>query len=300
MRQGTALVLSAGIGVGLVGGADAAGAARKPARAPRAAGVAYRAPDGAFTCRLPAGWKARAASVGGQPVTVLVPGDGGARILLFGNPAASSSIREVTRQGIAMVMQSFPGVRPVGAPKFSRADGAPAAEVAYEGELMSGGSLRLWGAAMLKDGICLSVLSMSRPEDAGKVETRARELFRSMRYGKPQPGGQLARAIVGRWSYYTSSSSGIGTSTAASTSVSKTVTFYPNGRFEYVGGVSSSVDLPSDIGGSAIGDSRASGTYRLRGSTLTAQFDGGGQATFRLELVRGGALKINGMLFIRE
>jgi hypothetical protein len=277
-----------------------AAAARKPGRASRLVGVAYRAPDGAFTCRLPSGWTAQNTSLGGQPVTVLAPANGEPRILLFGNPAASPSIREVTRQGIALVMQSFPGVRPVGAPKISRVNGAPAAEVAYGGELMTGGTVRLWGAAMLQNGLCLGVLSLAPQEGAARVESRARELFRSMRAGKPQPGGQLARAIVGRWSYYYGSSSGIGTSTASSTSVSKTVTFYPNGRFEYVGGVSSSVDLPSDIGGSASGDSRASGTYRLQGSTLVARFDGGGQATFRLQFVPGGALKINGMLFIRE
>lgn len=42
------------------------------------------------------------------------------------------------------------------------------------------------------------------------------------------------------------------------------------------------------------------GTYQLNGNILIARSDAGQQATYTLELVPGGGLKINGELFIRE
>jgi hypothetical protein len=277
-------------------------AARRPTKASpsSAAGTTSQGPDGAFTFRRPAGWQAQAVTLGGQPATLLAPTNGGEeRIILSATPAAGS-IREVAQQGIRFVLQSFPGVQPQGSPSFFTINGMPAAELAYRGAMPNGSPVRLWGGALLKSGTCYAVMAMARAESGEVIERQARTLFRTIRPARERPTPQLARALVGRWSYYYGSSSGIGTSTSSSSSVSKTVVFYPNGRFEYISGVSTNVELPSDIGGYGSGDTRVTGTYRLSGNTLVARYDGGGQATFRVEAVQGGALRINGLLFIRE
>ena len=45
---------------------------------------------------------------------------------------------------------------------------------------------------------------------------------------------------------------------------------------------------------------RVTGTYQLKGNLLIARSDTGQQATYTVELVQGGGLRINGELFIRE
>ena len=277
-------------------------AARRPPKGsqPSTAGTTRQGPDGAFTFRLPPGWRAQAVTLGGQPAMVLAPAHGGEeRIILSATPAAGS-IREVAQQGIRFVLQSFPGVEPQGSPAFFTINGMPAAELAYQGELPNGSSVRLWGGAILKNGTCYGVMALARSEGGEVTERQARALFRTIRPARERLAPQLARAIVGRWSYYYGSTSGIGTSTSSGTSVSKTVVFYPNGRFEYIAGVSTNVELPSDIGGYGSGDTRVTGTYTLKGNTLVARYDSGSQASFRVEAVQGGAFRINGLLFIRE
>jgi hypothetical protein len=77
--------------------------------------------------------------------------------------------------------------------------------------------------------------------------------------------------------------------------VSKQIVFYQNGRYEYQA-VTYIPDMPSDIDPTT----RVSGTYQINGNILLARADNGQQATFTLELVPGGGLKIGGELFIRE
>ena len=71
--------------------------------------------------------------------------------------------------------------------------------------------------------------------------------------------------------------------------------FYPNGRYEYTA-TTYMPDMPPGIDPT----SRVSGIYQLKGNVLVASADNGQQATYTLELVPGGGLKINGQLFIRE
>jgi hypothetical protein len=293
MPRSSLLLLRLGIAAAFAAPPSSAAQGRATRSQLAGSGTTCQGPDGAFTFRLPKGWRAQAVPLGGQPAMALTPTNGGdERIILSATPA-KGSIREVAQQGISFVLQSFPGVRPQGSPAFSTINGMPAVELSYEGDLLNGSSLRLWGGALLKNGTCYGVMALGRSEGGAVIERHARALFRTIRPARGRPVPQMARAIVGRWSYYYGSTSGIGTSTSSSTSVSKTVVFHPNGRFEYIGGVSTNVELPSDIGGHGSGDTRS-------GSTLTARFDSGGQATFRVEPVPGGALKINGMLFIRE
>jgi hypothetical protein len=77
--------------------------------------------------------------------------------------------------------------------------------------------------------------------------------------------------------------------------VNKQITFYPNGTFEYTA-TTYIPDMPPDIDPTT----RVSGTYQIIGNTLLGRADNGQQATYTLELMSGGGLKINGEFFIRE
>jgi hypothetical protein len=78
-------------------------------------------------------------------------------------------------------------------------------------------------------------------------------------------------------------------------SVNKQVVFYPNGRFEYT----ATTYMPDMLPG-IDPTTRTSGTCQLSGNILTARADNDQQATYTLESVSGGGLRINGELFVRE
>jgi hypothetical protein len=269
-----------------------AGARQAPA-APKkaaAAGTEYRASDGSFTCRIPAGWKARAADIGGTTVQVVETENGGEeRILVSAMPSAANNLQELTQQAISLVTQQLlPGFRLAAMPKFAQQGDSQVAEIRYIGMAAGGGQAAWWHGLMLKDRIALGVLGGARADRAPAVEQICRDVLYSMRPAKAQSNTTLAAAIIGRWSYY--SRSGI-----SGGSVNKQVVFYSNGRFEYTA-TTYVPNLPPDIDPTT----RTSGTYQLNGNVLIARDDSGQQATYTLELVPGGGLKINGELFVRE
>lgn len=265
-----------------------------PPQDPGSGGTEFRAPDGSFTCTVPAGWRIRSASVGVTPVHILEPENGGdERILVSSSPATANTIQEIAQQAMMIVSQQLmPGLRPVSAPSISQTGGFPVAEISYVG-FAAAGQVSWWQGILLKDRMSFSVLGGARADRAQLVEQQSRTVFRSIRPGKPPANTGvantgLATAIIGTWSFYDRSGVTGGSS-------SKQLTFYPNGRFEYAA-TTYIPNLPSDVDPTT----RSSGTYRLNGNTLTAQSDNGQQATFMLQLVQGGALSINGELFIRE
>jgi len=254
-----------------------------------ATGTDFQAPDGSFTCRIPSGWKARSASIGGTTVHVLEPNDGGEeRILVSAVPATANSLQELAQQAIALVTQQLlPGYVVAATPKFTQQGESQVVEITYMG--MTGmGKASWWHGLMLKDRIALGVLGGAREDRAQIIGQQCRDVLRSLRPGKVPENTALAAAIIGKWTFYSRSGQTRG-------SVSKEVVFYPNGRFEYTA-ATYLPDMPPDIDPTT----RSSGTYQLTGNILIARSDNGQQATFTLELVPGGGLKINGELFIRE
>jgi hypothetical protein len=237
---------------------------------------------------------------GAQAVHVFEPeGTGDERILVSSGVAAADSIRDLVQQSMALAMQLFPALQPTGTPSFFQVGGEQAAEVSYTGMSAAGVSVSGWQGVILKDRFYFAVMGLARTDRTTPIQKEARFMLRSMRPGHIEENRQLAAAIVGRWTFYQGSSSG-GGSSRTSSSVTKQVTFYPNGRFEYQGGVYVDTNMPGGGGGTASGDNSSTGTYKVYGNTLYSQIDGGGQAVFGLELVKGGGLKIDGTLFIRE
>jgi hypothetical protein len=260
----------------------------------------FQAPDKSFAMRVPLGWRSRTMMAGAQPLHVFEPeGTGEERILVSSGVAAADSIRDLAQQSMALAIQLFPALRPTGAPSFLQVAGEPAAEVSYTGMSAVGVPVSGWQGVILKDRFYFAVMGLARTDRSTPIQKEAGFMLRSMRPGHIEENRQLAGAIVGRWTFYQGSSSG-GGSNRTSSSVSKQVTFYPNGRFEYQGAVYVDTNTPGGGGGTASGDKISTGTYKVYGNTLYSQIDGGGQAVFGLELVKGGGLKIDGTLFIRE
>jgi hypothetical protein len=253
------------------------------------AGKDFEAPDRSLSCLVPAGWRARTSAIGGTAVHVLEPEGGGEeRILVSTGLATASTIQELAQQTIALVTQQLmPGLQAAAPPVFTKASGFPAAELSYRGVTVAG-PVVWWQGVVLKDKQYATVLGGARSERAQAVEKECRAVFGSIKIAPVKENAQLAQVIVGRWTWFNrSNNSGVSTS--------KQVSFYANGRFDY--NASTFVpNLPSGVDPTT----QASGTFRIQGNTLLAQFDNGQQATFTLELVPGGGLKINGELFIRE
>ncbi len=249
----------------------------------------FRAPDGSFTCPVPAGWRVRSMSIGGTPVHVFEPEDGGEdRILAASGPATVSTIQELAQQTMLFVCQQLlPGMQPAGTPNFIQIGGFPAAEIAYKGATAAG-PVSWWQGVILKDQTFFTVLGGARDERFALVEQHSRAIFRGLKPGQARPSADLAAAIIGSWTFYDRSGLTKGSS-------SKQITFFPNGRFEYTA-TTYMPNLPVDIDPTT----RTSGQYRLNGNTLVAQLDNGQSATYTLQLVQGGGLTINGELFIRE
>jgi hypothetical protein len=281
VRFGTSIAL--GALVSLVG-LGLAAVSQQPAT-----GSEFRASDGSFTCPVPAGWTVRTVPLGGTPVHVFEPAGGGEdRIIVASGPSPAGTIQELTQYSMAFVSQQLlPGVQPVKLPAFGQTGGAPSAEVYYQG-MTGAGQVSWWQGILLKDQMYFTVLGGARADRAAQVEKDSRTIFAGIRPAPPQPNSQLAAAIVGSWSFYDRSNLTRGSS-------SKQVTFYPNGRFEYVA-ATYLPNLPADVDPTT----RIGGQYRLNGNTLVVQMDNGQSATYTLQLVQGGGLMINGEMFIRE
>jgi hypothetical protein len=271
---------------------DESGVTQAPAAREKAAdpGIEYRASDGSFTCRIPGGWKARATDIGGTTIQVFEPENGGEeRILISATPSSANDVQELAQLAIPLVTQQLlPGLRLAAMPKFPQEGDLQVVEISYVGMAASGGQVSWWHGLMLKDGIALGVLGGARADRAPIVEQLCRDVLQSMRPAKAQSNTTLAAAIIGRWSYYSRSGMTGG-------SVNKQVVFYPNGRFEYT----ATTYMPDMLPG-IDPTTRTSGTCQLSGNILTARADNGQQATYTLESVSGGGLRINGELFVRE
>jgi len=252
-------------------------------------GQEFRAPDGSFTCPIPAGWRVQTTTLGGTPVHVFEPPGGGEdRILVTSGLAPSGSIQEFAQAAMVFVCQQLlPGVQPAGAPNFTQVGGLPAAEIAYKGQ-SAAGPVSWWHGILMKDSLYYSVLGGSRSERAAQVEKDSRAILAGLRPAPAAAGSNLAAAIIGSWSFYDRSGITRGSS-------SKQITFYPNGRFEYTA-ATYLPNLPADVDPTT----KATGQYRLNGNTLIVQLDSGQTATYTLQLVPGGGLSINGEMFIRE
>lgn len=261
-------------------------------KTPVESGTEYRASDGSFTCRIPSGWRARAANIGGTTVQVLEPENGGdERILVTAIPSAAGSLQELTQQAVTLVTQQLlPGYQPAAMPKFTQRGDTQIAEINYVG--MAGGAQAIWWHGLiLKDRIAMGVLGGARADRIRPVEEQCRAVLYSMRPGNTQSAQNntvQAAAIVGKWTYYSRSGLTRG-------SVNKQIVFYPNGRFEYTA-TTYIPDMPVGVDPTT----NVSGTYQINGNTLVGRADNGQQATYTLEFVQGGGLKINGELFIRE
>ena len=254
-----------------------------------ASGTEYRASDGSFTCRVPSGWKARAANIGGTTVQVLEPENGGdERILVSATPSTANSLQELAQQAITLVTQQLlPGYSLAGMPKITQQGDMQVVEISYVG-MAGGGQASWWHGLMLKDQIAMGVLGGARADRAQAVEEQCRTVLYSMRPRNAQNNTALAAAILGKWTFYSRSNQTGG-------SVNKQIIFYPNGRFEY-SATTYIPDMPPGIDPTT----RITGTYQIIGNTLLGRADNGQQATSTLEFVPGGGLKINGELFIRE
>jgi hypothetical protein len=264
------------------------------------ASTEFHAADKSFSTRVPAGLKSRTIMAGAQRLYVFEPEGGGEeRILVSSGVAAVNSIQELAQQAMALTNQLFPGLRPTAAASFSQVANSPAAEISYSGMSAKGDQVIGWNGVILKERFYFAVLGLARAQDAKKIEQQSRFILRNMRPGEIKENVELVRAIVGRWTYYEGSSSGAGSSRSSS-SVNRQVTFYPNGRFQYMSAVYVDTNMPGGLGGTAGGDKTTTGRYKVYGNTLFAEIDNGGQAVFGLELLRGGALKIDGLTYIRE
>jgi hypothetical protein len=280
MRLGISVALGAMVsfvGLGLAAGSQ------QPA-----AGSEFRAPDGSFTCPVPAGWNVRTVPLGGTPIHVFEPAGGGEdRIIVASGPSPAGTIQELAQYSMMFVSQQLlPGVQPMKLPAFGQTGGVPSAEIYYQA-MTGAGQVSWWQGILLKDQMYFTVLGGARTDRAALIEKDSRVIFAGIRPAPPQPASQLAAAIVGSWSFYDRSNITKGSS-------SKQVTFYPNGRFEYVA-ATYLPNLPADVDPTT----KVGGQYRLNGNTLIAQMDNGQSATYTLQLVQGGLL-INGELFIRE
>ena len=283
--SGIAVVFAFALDSGALPAAQSPPAQRKA----EVSAVEYRAPDGSLTCRIPRGWRGRSTSIGGTAVQVLEPEDGGEeRILVSATPATANSLQELAQQAITLVTQQLlPGFRVAAMPRFTQLDDSQIAEITYAGMAGSGQST-WWHGLILREGMALGVLGGARADRAPVVEQLCRDVLRSLRPGKAVQNPALASAILGKWTFYDRSSLTRGSS-------SKQIVFYPNGRYEYTA-TTYMPDMPPGIDPT----SRVSGIYQLKGNVLVASADNGQQATYTLELVPGGGLKINGQLFIRE
>lgn len=251
----------------------------------------FQSPDGSFTVPVPAGWRAQTA----ENFSFLVPEDGSEeRILLVSGPASASSIQELAQQAAQLAAQSF-HLRVTGTPVMDAARGR--VEIQYVGQTQSG-TVSAWNGIWLRDGAYYAVLSLATQERAQAVEAQARIVFSNMRTAKLAENSGLARAIVGRWEYYYASRGG-GGSSSYSTSVSKILVFYPDGRFSYTGGVGADSGIPSGTRTSVNSDGSITGRYTVTGNSLTAHYDNGQTATFQIQMKGSTGLLINGMLFTR-
>ena len=215
---------------------------------------------------------------------MLSPAGGGEeRILISVSPSTTADVAQLTQYAVAVTVQAFPALRPDGPP---RAAGA-AHEVRY-----TGNGAVAWQSIALRQGQAVGVTAIARPDRMPAAEQAARGVAASLRVIAGESGGEsagLARVIVGRWTW--------SHQTWKTGSVSRVVTFFPNGRFELQAATMMSVDVPVDVDPTT----RVTGAYRVSGNTVFVRADNGQTTQYAVQVVEGGrGLKVNGDLYIRE
>ncbi len=104
----------------------------------------------------------------------------------------------------------------------------------------------------------------------------------------------MARSIVGAWNWFKRTQTGTRMTEACSTD--KNVTFYANGRYEYIASTICP-NMPAEVDPTT----HITGTYRVVGNTIVGRADNGQSASFSIRLLQGGQiLKIGGDQFIRK
>jgi len=260
-------------------------------------GTDYKAPDGSLALRVPAGWRASTADLGGVPVHVLQPSNGGEdRILIGLGPVTATSIQELAQQTVQVVTQQLlPGARVTAQPKYGDSSQGPTVELAYD---LAGQSVWWQSVIMLKDKRYLTVLGGARRDRLTQLEQQSRTVLSSVRLLAATPSSTtdsaaLGRLLIGHWTWYHRTDDG-GGRTAGSTS--REIWFYANGRYQYtattyVPSMPTGVDPTTTV----------TGTYQVQGNRISARADNGQVQTFTIEVVQGGkGIKIDGELYIRE
>ncbi len=286
-------------------GPGGTGATAPDTRSPAGGGAApsqagwteFQAPDGSFVCRVPPGWRTRSTATGATPLYIFEPEGGGEeRILVATGAVTVSDIQQLADQTITFVTQQLlPGLRVASRPVFTQIGGNSVAEISYSG-VAGTGQVIWWQGVMLKGGTYYTVLGGARAQQAQAMEKQSRTVFGSIRPGQTQgqtagqgqASSQLARYVIGRWTWFNRQRE-------SQVSTSKQITFYPNGRYDYI----ASTFVPNAPTG-VDPTTQVSGSYKLNGNTLMAQSDRGDQGNFTLEMVPPNGLKISGDLFIRE
>lgn len=286
----------------------------------------YRAPDGSFSCMLPQGWNA---VKGENPHnTFLEPpsNSGGQQFVMIStgtvDPPASEErgVRGVVQHEANIVSKNHPTLE--GQARFFKINGHEAAELSFTGR-NSNTDDRAWSGILMRDSSYYIVLAISTSGRAETFLAQAKAIFESLRPGSvsddeeeasdssdfgafrsgsvsnnPRQTGDrsLAAALVGTWSYY----HGSGTMSGRG-SVSRYMTFYPNGTFEY----QSSVDVSASGAGLANSEQTIRGTYEVPDTnTLILTTQDGQRAVDRIQLEQQGgyvqAIVVNGEMWIRE
>lgn len=287
----------------------------------------YRAPDGSFSCTLPQGWNA----VKGKSAhnTFLEPpsNSGGQQFVIISTgtvdpPVAEErGVRAVVQRVADTVSQTQPTVTLEGQPRFFKINGHEAAELSFAGRSPNTDG-RVWSGILIRDSSYYTVVAVSTSGHAETFLAQAKAIFQSLRPGlvsddeeasddsfsqASRPGlvsnnarqtgdRSLAAALVGNWSYY----HGSGTMSGRG-SVSRYITFHPNGTFEY----QSSVDVSASGAGLANSEQTLRGTYEVPNSnTLILTTQDGQRVVNQIQLVQQGgyvqAIVVNGETWIRE
>jgi hypothetical protein len=244
----------------------------------------HRAQDGSFTVQLPAGWNAREISLQGTPLHVIEPAAGGdERILLSVGPTQARNVNELCQLAAMITVQLFPGLRLEGMPRIS----GNSAELRYSGN----GASAWQSVTMANQNQAVAVTALARPERLAAVEQASRNILGTVRMMTPtsDPSSPLARIIVGRWTYFHR--------THNTGSSSRQITFFLNGRYDYQATVMMNVEIPTGVDPTT----RITGTYTVRGNTVSFRADNGQTAQYTVQIVEGGkGLQVNGDLYIRE
>ncbi len=260
----------------------------------------FQAEDKSFMTRVPLGWRPQIAVVNYRPAYIFAPPrEGEDKVAVGSGVTTAKDIEELAQQTIAWTNKAFPFLKQQGAARFTDIEGHQAVLLSYEGTTPQGQPVRAWNGVILKGIFFYSVLSAADPSTADRVEQKAKYILHQLRPNVIPENHKLAQALVGRWTYYESSNSGVG-STRSGGFVNKQVTFTADQRFEYVGGVYLDSNLPGGGGGTVNSHQSNSGTFNIYGNQLLAKLPDGSEALFGLELIADGGIKINGAMFLKE